>query len=338
MPTPFPSPFRFTAPPPPKAATGPTAGVYEQIGRDFGIQNPPTFVVLSSAPTLLTAAWALMRESLLAGPGPRTGKELVSAGVSLANRCAFCVDAHTMLLHATGDHAAAESLAHGRRPADPGQERLLAWGEASRTPGSPRLRPLPFPAAQAPGYVGSALAFHFINRVVSALLTEQLLPGGAQRLRPVRSLLGRTVAAAVRREVEPGLSLPLLHDAQVPGGVPAWAGDTPVGPAYTALRAAALAGEGLLDREEADTVERAVAAWDGGHPPAVGEGVPGRELPGARLALLAAFAPYRITPEDVGAWRSAAHTDHCLVHLVAYGAFRAVDRIETALPMATAAG
>jgi hypothetical protein len=33
----------------------------------------------------------------------------------------------------------------------------------------------------------------------------------------------------------------------------------------------------------------------------------------------------------VAAWRRPEHTDHCLVHLVAYGAFLAVDRIESAL-------
>lgn len=56
--------------------------------------------------------------------------------------------------------------------------------------------------------------------------------------------------------------------------------------------------------------------------------------PGARLALLVALAPYRITDEDITAWRKPEHSDHCLVHLVAYGAFAAVDRIESALPFA----
>lgn len=52
------------------------------------------------------------------------------------------------------------------------------------------------------------------------------------------------------------------------------------------------------------------------------------ELPGARLA---ARAPYRVTDEDVAAWLVPPHTDHCLVHLVAFGAICAVERVESVL-------
>ncbi|MEV5550294.1 carboxymuconolactone decarboxylase family protein [Streptomyces sp. NPDC052309] len=322
------TPFRHTEPLPPKSATGRVAEVYEQITRDFGIAGPPTFVVLSSAPELLAPAWALMRESLIAGPGSRTGKEVAAFGVSAANKCPFCVDAHTVLLHATGDHALAERLARGLEPEDAGHARVLDWGRRTRVPGAAG-EPYPFPREEAPGYLGTALAFHFINRIVSALLTENLFPADAQRLRPVRSLAGRSLSRAVRRPAVPGASLALLDE---PGAGPEWAGGTAVGPAYAALRSAALAGAGLLDADEQDLVRRAVGAWDGAHPPLAADVFPDRsERPGARLALLAALAPYRITDEDVTAWRRPEHTDHCLVHLVAYGAFAAVDRIETAL-------
>ena len=325
---PMSTPFRHTQPPSAKSATGRVAEVYEQIAVDFGIERPPTFVVLSSAPELLAPTWALMRESLIAGPGGRTGKELAALGVSLANKCPFCVDAHTMLLHATGDHALAERLARGDDPELDEHTRVLDWGLASRTPGA-ALRPYPFPDEHAPGYLGTALAFHFINRVVSALLTEQVLPGGAQRLRAVRSLAGRALGRTVRRSAEPGASLPLL-DTLGPG--PHWALGTPIGPAYAALAAAARSGAGLLDPHERVLVHHAVREWDGSHPSAVLRGFPPRrERPGARLALLAALAPYRITDEDVAAWHMPWHNDEQLVRLIAYGAFLAVDRIESAL-------
>ncbi|MFB7417403.1 carboxymuconolactone decarboxylase family protein [Streptomyces sp. NPDC056121] len=323
--------FRYTSPPPPQSATGRVAEVYRQLGEDFGIERAATFVVLASAPELLAPAWALMRESLIAGAGPRTDRELVAAGVSLANRCPFCVDAHTMLLHATGDHALAESLARGEAPSDERHARVLEWGRATRTPGSPGLTPLPFPSAEVPAQLGTAFAFHFINRVVSALLTENLLPCNAQRLRPVRSLGGRSLARTVRRDHVPGASLALLDD---PGPGPAWAAGTPVGPAYAALLDAASTGAGLLDDVDIALVEEAVAAWDGSHPPLAWDELPDRERrPGARLAVLAAVAPYRITDEDVAAWLKPPFTDHCLVHLIAYGAFAAIDRIESALPL-----
>lgn len=324
------SPFRYTRPQPPKAATGRVAETYEQLARDFGIDEPVTFVVLSSAPELLTATWALMRESLIAGPGDRTGKEIAAFGVSQANQCPFCVDAHTVLLHATGDHALAERLARGERPEDEEHARVLDWGKRTRVP-SPTKQPYPFPREHAPGYLGTALSFHFINRIVSALLTEKLLPGNAQRLRVVRSLAGRTLSRTVRRPAVPGDSLALL-DRTDPGEAPAWAGDTAVGPAYAALLRAAMAGADLLDADDQAVVLETMWHWDGRHPGLGLEVIPDRrERPGARLALLAALAPYRITDEDVAAWRRPEHTDHCLVHLVAYGAFTAVDRIESAM-------
>jgi AhpD family alkylhydroperoxidase len=327
------TPFRHTQPPSPESATGRVAEVYEQIARDFGIDRPATFVVLASAPELLAPTWALMRESLIAGAGSRTGRELAAYGVSLANKCPFCVDAHTVLLHATGDHALAERLARGRAPEDEEHARVLDWGKRTRVPGA-ALEPYPFPPEHAPAYLGTALAFHFINRMASALLVEQLLPGNVQRFRAVRSLAGRRLGPAVRRPAEPGAALSLLGD---PGPGPSWAAGTPVGTAYAALRRAATMGAALLDEDEQDLVRHVLRTWDGSHPSLTRHGFPGRdELPGARLALLAALAPYRITDEDVAAWRGPQHTDHCLVHLVAYGAFAAVDRIETALSARTA--
>ncbi|MFJ8822983.1 carboxymuconolactone decarboxylase family protein [Streptomyces sp. NPDC102467] len=324
-------PYRYTEPPSPRSATGTAAAVWAQTATDFGIPHPSTLVVLASAPELLAPAWSLLRESLIAGSGSRTDRELVAAGTSLANRCPFCIDAHAVLLHANGDHALGEAVARAESPRDERAARLLEWGRATRVPGSPGLTPPPFARADLASHIGTALTFHFINRIVSALCTENLLPAGAQRLRAARSLAGRSVSRVVRAAHAPGTSLALLDS---PGPGPAWAAGTSVGPAYDALRTAATTGAGLLDDADLGLVQETVAQWDGSHPAPAWPQLPDRaERPGARLALLAALAPYRITDEDVAAWRVPPFTDHCLVHLIAYGAFAAVDRIESALPV-----
>ncbi|MGA5472923.1 carboxymuconolactone decarboxylase family protein [Streptomyces arboris] len=314
------SPVRFTAPDPAGSTTGTVAAVHAQVTRDFGIESALPFVALSAAPGLMAGTWALMRESLLSGRASRTEKELVAFGVSAANRCPFCVGAHTLLLHAGGDHELAGTLARGGRPDDPDHGRLLAWGQDMRGP-------QPFTADEAPEFVGTALAFHFINRVVSALIDEELATGGADPAELLDSEAGHALVRAVRARPGPGLSLPLLETA---GPQPAWAAGTPVGTAFGALRSAAYAGGGLLDERDATLVRESVADWDGVTPlPLSGDGLPDRaERPGARLALLAARAPYRITAEDVKAWRVEPFTDHCLVHLVAFGAMLAVERVE----------
>jgi len=311
-----------------------TTALYDQLRTDFGFK-PPTILVLSSAPDLMAATWGMLREALLAGAGARRDREIIAAGVSLANRCPFCVDSHAMMLHATGDHDLAETLASGERPSDPRDARLLDWSVATRTPGAPELAEPPFGAALLPSYAGTALTFHFINRMVSVLLGQDVLPGNLQRSKAVRSLSGRAFARTVRREPAPGASLPLLGDR---GPSPAWAGDAAVGPAYAALRTAATRGGDLLDRAARGVVLELVAASDGSHPPLRTAwlddemvSLPAATRPGARLAALAALAPYRVTVADVTAWRAVRPADADLVRLVAFGAFAATDRVETAV-------
>jgi hypothetical protein len=112
-----------------------------------------------------------------------------------------------------------------------------------------------------------------------------------------------------------------------------------VGAAYAALEAAATSGGELLAGGARDGAARAVVAgvvedWDGSPLPmdtAWLDGplaaLPADERPGARLALLTALAPYRVTDADVVAWRGS-RTDEDLVRLCAFGAVTATKRVE----------
>ncbi|GAA3252312.1 carboxymuconolactone decarboxylase family protein [Nonomuraea helvata] len=315
--------FRYVTPVEPRAATGRVARVYAQLAEDFRMARMPVFLTLSPAPEVLAATWAMLRESLLAGDESRTAREVVALGVSMANRCPFCVAAHTTLLHATGDHRLAETIAAGGTPDDPRHAELLAWA------GSRRRAP-----ETGPQIVGTALTFHFINRIASALLTENLLPANLQKSRLVRSVGGRAMSRAVRTRLLSGASLPLVADLPALPE-PAWGAGTSVGAAYAALRAVAGTGGELLGESARAAVTDAVAAWDGEHPPMGGAwldgplaDVPAGERPGARLALLVALAPYRVTDADVAAWRGS-RTDEDLVRLCAFGAASAMERMET---------
>ncbi|MGS2640094.1 carboxymuconolactone decarboxylase family protein [Streptosporangium sp. G12] len=321
----------------PEAATGRIADVYGQATTDFGLAGMPVLMTLSPAPDLLAATWALLRESLVAGPASRTGREVVALGVSVANRCPYCVAAHTTLLHATGDHELAEVIARGGTPADPGHAALLGWATATRAVGTARPPVAPFPGEHTAEYVGTALTFHFINRIASALLTDSMLPGRLQDSRLVRSLGGRVLARTVRRRRPAGESLPLLvGPATTPE--PAWAAGTPVGTAFAALREAAGAGRALLGERARAAVLETVGGWDGEHPAMDGgwldgppADLPVADRPGVRLALLAALAPYRVTDADVAAWRAGHPDDADLVRLLAYGAITAVEGVEASI-------
>ncbi|RKN22261.1 hypothetical protein D7147_06095 [Micromonospora musae] len=322
--------YRFFTPAPPKAATGRTAEVYRQL-RDEFLGPAPTFRALSVAPELLTATWALMREALLAGDASRVDRELVASAVSRANRCRFCVDAHVMLLHALGEHELAEVVARGGTPAEPRHAALVAWAEASRTPEA-----ADWASPYRPEVTGTALAFHFVNRIVSALLDPDLLPGGVQRYPLVRSAGGRLHATTARAPKEPGRGLALLGVGTT--SPPAWAGDSPVGVAYASLRDAAGRGGELLGDVARRTVEATVRWEDGRHPTRPAEwaadlirDLPGADRVGTRIALLAAFAPAAIRSGDVALWRLSHPDDADLVRLVAYGAITATDHVAQTL-------
>lgn len=329
--------YRFFTPVKASAATGLTAEVYRQL-RDEFLGPVPTFQALSAVPEVLAATWALMREALLAGDASRVDRELVASSVSRANRCRFCVDAHVMLLHALGEHALAEVIARGGTPPEPRHAELARWAEASRNPAA-----ADWTGRYRPEVTGTLLAFHFINRVVSALLDPDLLPGGLQRSPVVRTVGGRLYARTARAAREPGRGLPLVDaGATTP---PAWAGDSPVGPAYASLRNAALRGGDLLGDVARQTVAATVRWEDGRFPDRPAEwavdlvrDVPGTDRVGTRIALLAAFAPSAISAGDVALWRLSHPGDADLVRLVAYGAITATDHVARALTSARLQG
>jgi AhpD family alkylhydroperoxidase len=328
--------YRFFTPAASKAANGLTAEVYRHLREEF-LGPVPTFQALSVVPELLAATWALMREALLAGDASRVERELVASSVSRANHCRFCVDAHVMLLHALGEHELAEVIAGGGTPPDPRLAELARWAQASRSP-----RAAGWTSPYGPEVTGTLLAFHFINRIVSALLDDDLLPGGLQRSPVVRSVGGRLYARTAREPKEPGRGLALLGAG--PAAPPAWAGDNPVGVAYASLRDVAMRGADLLSDLARQTVTATVCWEDGRHPARPAEWaadlvreLPGTDRVGTRIALLAAFAPGAITPGDVALWRLTHPADADLVRLVGYGAITATDHVAGMLT-ATAAG
>ena len=322
--------YRFFTPAPARAATGLTARVHRQLREDF-IGPAPTFSALSAAPGIMAATWVLIREALLAGDTSRADREVVAAAVSRANGCRFCVDAHVTLLHALGEPELAEVMASGDPPPDPRRAELVRWAAASRHP-----RAAAWTSPYGAQVTGTLLAFHFVNRVVSALLEPDLLPGGLQRFPAVRSAGGRFYGRTVRERKEPGRGLTLLDAGPV--GPPGWAADSPVGAAYAALRDAAGGGGELLSDTARQTVAATVRWEDGRRPerPAAWAGELVRDLPaseraGTRLALLAAFAPDAIDRGDVGLWRLSHPADADLVRVIAYGAFTATDHVARAL-------
>jgi AhpD family alkylhydroperoxidase len=319
---------RHVVPVDPRHAEGVVAEVYRQVKQELGVLGPAV-TMFSPAPELLAPVWSLLRESLLVGgPEERKAKEVVATVIAVCNGCRFCTDAHVTLLHAAGEPDLAEDLRAGVAP--PEWAALADWAAQPSVSG-------PFPAEAAPRFIGTALVFELITRMVK-VLAENEAPSPVLATRLGRSVGSRLLRQATAADLEAGASLPLLEERpQWARGTavrePAWAAGSPVGRAYGAVRSMAAYGSMLLSDEAVEAVARTVGARGTEVVDRVPElagaaGMPGQAGLGARLAVAAALAPNAITESDVDSWRGEVFTDHCLVHLLAFGAMTAVDAVQ----------
>ena len=320
----------------PAAASGTLAEIYGQIRRDFGAVPDP-FLLHSASPRLLGGVWAACRETLVAGRAPRHLTELVATVVSQINSCSYCVDAHTTMLRADGRGALAGSLLGGveREKLDVQARGLAAWAGATRSPGAAVLADPPFDAKLAPELIGTAVAFHYINRMVTILASPSPFPG-PRALRPVTARIApRLFARAVKRPKDAGDSLRFVEQARLPEDM-GWAkGSPPVAAAFAGFMAAIEDERREAAGDDAcAVVETRVGAWRGEDPEvsrawvetAIGD-LSEPEAAAARLALLTALAPHQIDDAVVAAYRRREPADRRLLALLAWSSAQAARRI-----------
>ncbi|MCP4164747.1 MAG: alkylhydroperoxidase [Chloroflexi bacterium] len=259
--------IKYIQPISPAATTGLLAQTYPQIKRDFGALVEP-FALHAPAPRLLAGVWMATRETELVGGVRRELKEAVAATVSRLNHCTYCADAHTMMLHATSAHDVAAAISRGQegRIQDAGVRQIIAWANATRSPGDPLLQTPPFSQAEAPEIIGTAVAFHYINRMVDIFLDATPLPSNRGWTKgPLKRVAGWYFSRAARRAKPAGSSLALLPAADLPLDL-GWAAPSPTVAAAFARWAAVVemaAREALPTRVRALVRERvgARARW-----------------------------------------------------------------------------
>jgi AhpD family alkylhydroperoxidase len=323
---------RLSVPPPPELAP-----VWAQIEHDMGILAPP-LVLHSPVPRLLAAAWAAFRETMMVEAGlPRAVKEAMAIGVSEANRCPYCIDAHVIGLRAAGGGAVERALGEGGADLDPALRERFEWAAASGRAGA--AGPPPFAPGELAQGMGAVVAFHYINRLVTVLLPEQLLPVRDGWLRrPLVALAGARFSGRARASRPPGAGLELVPADLVAGPGPDWAAGNPeVARSFAALETAVgEAVEGLLSDAARARATARIAAWDGESPPFGTEwlepdlaGLTPADRAALHLAVLTALAPHRAGDEPIAEFRRHHPGDPALVGLLAWGAYRAAERVAT---------
>jgi AhpD family alkylhydroperoxidase len=320
-----------------KTAQGLVAQVYAQVKSDLGVLPEP-FTLHSPVPEILAGVWSIFRESLVAGHVQRSIKEAIAAAISDSNRCPWCVDAHTITLYATGHSEAVQAIIdHDQaQVADTEMQAIIQWASLTRKPGAPIIANTPFSSQDAPEIIGTAVTFHYLNRMVNALLSQTFLPKSAWMGRVFKRTAGWLYTAAVHKTYPPGRSLALLsREANLPDDL-GWARGVP-----TIARAFAgfadvmeRAGANTLSPKARTVVLNHIQSWSGEDPglsrqwveQAV-EGLDAEDKAACRLALLAALASYQIDERVIEEFRAYQPRDADLVAVLTWASFTAARKV-----------
>jgi AhpD family alkylhydroperoxidase len=327
--------IKYVKPVPYSSATGLTAEAYQQMQADF--LPIPLLTLHSAMPEVMAGVWSILRESLLAGQVDRAHKEVVAATVSKINECPFCVDAHTLMLEATSDHNAAGAILRGNYDSihDPQLRALAQWVLANRTPNPSGALPPPFSHNDAPEIIGTAITFHYINRMVNVFLGDTLLPLPSALRGLTGRLLSATAGQRILRSLEQGHSLRFVPQAKLPDDL-SWAAANPaVAGAFAGFAAVVEeVGKQALPEPVRALVSECIQAWNGEDmglsrrwaENAAAE-VPKEHRAAARLALLTALASYQVDSSVVEDFRSHYPDDAELIAATAWASWTAARHV-----------
>jgi AhpD family alkylhydroperoxidase len=316
--------------------TGLARDVMEQMEADF-LVGPPLTAHLPH-PELMAGVWSLCRECLAAGQISRTTGDVIAGTISRQNSCPYCFTIHTSMLHSFDAPELAEALQQGHGIADTETQRIAEWAAATLTPGAAILTAPPFTKEQAPQVIGTALCFHYLNRIVNVFLDPMPGSGVSWLKGPMSRMTGKMM--------RPRLSSQRLAQGRFlsedPGGeLPApfqWAaGDTNIaGGARRLIAAAEEAGRESVDPRVRDCVLARIECWNG-EQPGLGRwwleetiAPLDEELrPAARLALLTALAAYQVDEGIIAGFRTVQPGDRGLINTASWASYSAMRRISS---------
>ena len=320
------------------SAEGFVGEIYAQIKRDFGRVVEP-FALHSPLPKLLAGAWMACRETELTGSVPRSLKEAVAAAISVLNHCPYCVDAHSIMLEAAGEHAVANSLNHARYSEikDAEMRSVIQWALNTKKP-EMETRSLSLAPHEEPEVIGTAVFYHYINRMATVLLSETPLPSNNKWLKSqFKRIAGRMFARAVSRSKTAGESLKFLPAATLPANLQ-WAEANPAIAQAFARFSAAIdeVGENAMPLRCRKHVEAFVGKWWGESISQNKQWID-HETKGfdesvksmVQLAMLAAVASWQVDERRILMFRKYFPGERVLLSTLAWGSFTAAKRIGT---------
>jgi len=303
----------------PKITDSEVKHIYQLIKTDFGLVAEP-FTLHTPSVKLLAAAWMLLRETMLVGYMPRYQKEAVAVAISQLNECPYCVDAHTIMLHADSQHQLAQDLDKQQ------YNELTAWAINPQQP-VPDINHMDEVAA-------TIVAFHYYNRMVHVFLDETPLFNFLSFKSIQRRTVGLSLRQTIKQEKIWGSSLDLLPDEGTLPHALAWAKNNPL-LTNTLKRwshTVEQGGKRVLANETRQLVLSQLAKWSG-EPKPLGSNwineiqVERDLLAETQFVLLVAFAPYRVNASIVDRFRQSHPLDKDIVEAAGWASYVAACRI-----------
>ena len=297
--------MRFLDAVPRRQAKGLVAEVYDQIAEDFFVNGSLTS--RSPVPDLFAAIWTGGRETVLVSDQlDRTTKEALTATLSSINDCPYCGDMMVSLVHAGDRHDDAKWILDETEDniTDPVLRKRLLWVRAVATPGAPSPTSTPFTRAQMPEVIGSLMALSDINRFSHIVMDGSPVnaPFGLEAVKAFAlRLFGGELRATHKHLLQPGRSLPLLPEAELPDDMQ-WARSNPRIASALARWAAAVERQSqkVIPERTRQLVHDSLKQWQGEQMPISRnwveqevDGLEGNEQAIARLALVVAKASYQ---------------------------------------------
>jgi AhpD family alkylhydroperoxidase len=200
--------MRYVSAVPTGKAEGLTKQVYDMIREDFFKNGSLTS--RSKVPELMAAIWTGGREAMLvADRVDRTTKDAIAAVLSQLTDCPYCEDMLVSLVHAGGEHEAAQDIfaQNGLETTDALLRERLEWVRAIATPGNDTFPPTPFDREQLPEVFGTLLGMSDINRFSHVVMEDSPVsaPFGVKAVKAgALRLFGAQLEATRHAPLKPG--------------------------------------------------------------------------------------------------------------------------------------
>lgn len=335
-----PKQVRYITPILPRNVEGRTKEIYKQIRKDF--QLVPPLTLFSPSEELLAGVWSIWRESQFAvGKVDRLITEMIASTVSKLNTCPYCVDAHSGMIHALSEHQVVSALYQNKNEMikDNKLRKIVEWSQATRNPDAKIILSPPFSRKEAPEIIGTAIVYHFINRMANIFLEPSPLPVPKNWTRIKKTALiifGATVAKRiVKRKPKSGESLQFIHYADLQPDL-TWAkDDADIAAAFSSFSMIIdnLKLTGLTDTGRS-LIQQSIQSWRGedmGLSSAwvndILEQMVDEDKIAGELALLTALAPHQVSKNIISNFQSRYSDDVALLNITAWASFTSAKRI-----------